>query len=195
MRCLPGRRSDFVGLLGRLRRPVSGLIVNYIYELDRAEDEAILLAVFDTREAYERNAASSEQHERYLQYRSLLEADPEWHDGEITPYMAFSSRQRERGMYGTIGRLKLRPGAEPALRHWLDDADNMTDVPGALALWTVTPDAEHDVVYLAAVFDSKRSYWANAESPEQDEFYGRLRQSLAGDPDWYDGAIVAHPRV
>jgi hypothetical protein len=29
------------------------------------------------------NAASPEQHARYEQYRALLTAEPEWHDGEI----------------------------------------------------------------------------------------------------------------
>ena len=34
-------------------------------------------------EAYVANADSQEQHERYLQMREWLTADPEWHDGEI----------------------------------------------------------------------------------------------------------------
>jgi hypothetical protein len=33
------------------------------------------------------NAASSEQHVRYQQMRSLLDADPEWHDGEVIQSM------------------------------------------------------------------------------------------------------------
>jgi len=30
-----------------------------------------------------KNADSPEQNTRYLEFRDLLEADPEWHDGEI----------------------------------------------------------------------------------------------------------------
>ena len=35
------------------------------------------------REAYERNADDPAQHERYVEYRALLEDEPEWHDGEV----------------------------------------------------------------------------------------------------------------
>ena len=198
MRSLPGRRPELVEYMGRFRIAgvglASGLIVTYVYALDRDPDEAVLLAVFDDREAYERNAASPEQHERYMGYRSLLETDPEWHDGDITPYLAFAERQHERGMYGTVGRWTTRPGAEPAVMQWLDDADN-TSVAGALGLWSLAPDNERNVIYLAAVFESKRAYWTNAESPEQDEFYRRLRQHLTADPEWYDGEIAAYPRL
>jgi hypothetical protein len=43
----------------------------------------MLAVVFDSKEAYEANANSPEQHQRYLEYRDLLAADPEWHDGDI----------------------------------------------------------------------------------------------------------------
>ena len=39
--------------------------------------------VFEDREAYERNADAPAQHERYVQYRALMEEEPEWHDGVI----------------------------------------------------------------------------------------------------------------
>jgi len=35
------------------------------------------------RETYHANAASPEQHARYLRLRALLTAEPEWHDGEV----------------------------------------------------------------------------------------------------------------
>lgn len=46
-------------------------------------NEFWLVGVFESREAYRANAASPEQHQRFLQLRALLEADPEWHDGAI----------------------------------------------------------------------------------------------------------------
>jgi hypothetical protein len=39
--------------------------------------------VFEDRGSYEKNADDPKQHERYLEYRDLLEEEPEWHDGEI----------------------------------------------------------------------------------------------------------------
>jgi len=41
-----------------------------------------------------------------------------------------------------------------------------------------------------AVFDSKESYRANAEDPEQDAFYQRWRALMDADPEWNDGEII-----
>src|SRR5687768_15115827 len=59
-----------------------GLVFAHMYQTGAA-GEMWLVVAFESEEAYRRNAASPEQHQRYLQLRDLLEADPEWHDGEI----------------------------------------------------------------------------------------------------------------
>jgi len=62
---------------------VEGFVAAYtLFEND--SDTAWLFAIFSDREAYERNADDPAQNDRYLEYRALLEGDPEWHDGEIT---------------------------------------------------------------------------------------------------------------
>ncbi len=58
-------------------------MARYIFRMDANPNVLFLVAVFETREAYQANAASPQQHERYLELRALLNADPEWHDGEI----------------------------------------------------------------------------------------------------------------
>lgn len=61
---------------------VDGFVASYtLWENDG--ETAWLVAVFRDRESYERNAEDPAQHERYVAYRALMEADPEWHDGEI----------------------------------------------------------------------------------------------------------------
>jgi quinol monooxygenase YgiN len=60
-----------------------GQVERLVFQMDSDPNEFWLVGVFEDREAYRANAASPEQHERYLQLRALLEADPEWHDGEI----------------------------------------------------------------------------------------------------------------
>ena len=61
---------------------VDGFVASYmLFENDG--DVAWLFAVFRDRESYERNAGDPAQHQRYLEYRALMEDDPEWHDGEI----------------------------------------------------------------------------------------------------------------
>jgi quinol monooxygenase YgiN len=52
-----------------------------LYEND--SDVAWMFAVFEDRASYERNADDPAQNERYLEYRALMEEEPDWHDGEI----------------------------------------------------------------------------------------------------------------
>lgn len=62
--------------------PIPGIVASYtLWENDG--DVAWLFAVFEDRATYERNADDPAQHERYLEYRALMEEEPEWHDGEI----------------------------------------------------------------------------------------------------------------
>jgi heme-degrading monooxygenase HmoA len=61
---------------------VPGFVTSYVL-WQNDTDAAWLFAVFEDRSLYERNAADPAQHQRYLEYRALLEEEPEWHDGEI----------------------------------------------------------------------------------------------------------------
>ena len=61
---------------------VPGYISSHVlYEND--SDVAWVFAIFQDRASYEKNADDPAQHERYLEYRALMEDEPEWHDGEI----------------------------------------------------------------------------------------------------------------
>lgn len=61
---------------------VEGFKRSYIlWEND--SDVAWMFAIFESRELYYKNADDPAQNERYLEFRALLEDDPEWHDGEV----------------------------------------------------------------------------------------------------------------
>jgi heme-degrading monooxygenase HmoA len=60
-----------------------GIVFQHVYRSDSDPDEYFLAVGFESKAAYVANAKSPEQKERYQQYRALLAADPEWHDGEI----------------------------------------------------------------------------------------------------------------
>jgi hypothetical protein len=49
---------------------------------ENRENEVIMAVWFDDRESYRKNAEDPAQHERYLEYRALMEDEPEWSDGE-----------------------------------------------------------------------------------------------------------------
>lgn len=62
---------------------VPGAIATYVYRIDADPNDYYLAVVFASKEAYWANAQSPEQDARYHQLLSLLESEPEWHDGEI----------------------------------------------------------------------------------------------------------------
>ena len=50
---------------------------------DQRDGEIWLLAVFEDEAAYKKNAASPSRTKEYMQYRALLEEEPERIDGRI----------------------------------------------------------------------------------------------------------------
>ena len=61
---------------------VAGFVSSYVLWEDDS-DAAWLFAIFEDKASYDKNADDPQQHERYLEYRALMEDEPEWHDGEI----------------------------------------------------------------------------------------------------------------
>jgi quinol monooxygenase YgiN len=92
-------------------------------------------------------------------------------------------------MYGTIARLKVRPGAEPQLREALS-AMRTRQVPGFLASHLYRMDGDPNVLMLAVLFADRETYKRNADDPAMDREYRLLRGCLESDPDWHDGEIV-----
>ena len=80
MKLLPGKEAE---MLTRIDHQPPGLVFEHIYKLDSGDNEYMMVAGFESKEAYKTNAESPEMHQIYLDYRKLLAADPEWHDGEI----------------------------------------------------------------------------------------------------------------
>lgn len=82
MRIKPGKEQELLKMADEASG-IRGFVFNHVYKLDGGNNEYLLVAGFESKDAYVENANSPEQHQRYLQYRELLESDPEWNDGEI----------------------------------------------------------------------------------------------------------------
>jgi hypothetical protein len=83
IRVKPENREKLGGVfLRQSYQTVPGFKTSYILWQDDM-DAAWLFAIFEDRAAYEKNAGDPAQHDRYLEYRALLEDEPEWHDGEV----------------------------------------------------------------------------------------------------------------
>ena len=83
LRVTPGKHDELRRFGGEEAEALPALAVQYVLQSDTDPNEMWLVVGFESREAYKANADSPEQHERYLKFRALLDADPEWHDGEI----------------------------------------------------------------------------------------------------------------
>jgi len=68
---------------GYRANPIPGQVAQYVYRMDAVPQEYYLAIIFESKAAYRANAQSPEQHIRFEQLMALLEAEPEWHDGEI----------------------------------------------------------------------------------------------------------------
>jgi len=83
IRIQPGKEEELRQLGQEMAQQIPGFVFQHVYRTDADPHEFYLVVAFESKQAYQANAASPEQHRRYEQYRALLAADPEWHDGEI----------------------------------------------------------------------------------------------------------------
>jgi hypothetical protein len=95
-------------------------------------------------------------------------------------------------MYGTIARMRPMAGKLPELEAFIDawNRERKPAVPGAISSYILIPDDNPAEVLAVAIFADKESYVANADDPEQDRWYRRMRDLLVGDPIWQDGRIA-----
>ncbi len=96
-------------------------------------------------------------------------------------------------MYGTIARMRPKAGHEQQIAELMDqwNRERKPKVSGAVGSYLLRPDRNPDEVLLMAIFDSRETYRANADDPEQDAWYRQLRENLEADPSWEDGEITA----
>ena len=88
-------------------------------------------------------------------------------------------------MYGTVSRLKAKPGMEEQLKSW-----EMDPVPpGFVAAYAYQMDTDPEEFYIAVIFESREAYVANAESLEQNARFLEMMQLLDAEPEWHDGEI------
>ncbi|HLY31246.1 MAG TPA: antibiotic biosynthesis monooxygenase family protein [Ktedonobacterales bacterium] len=93
-------------------------------------------------------------------------------------------------MYGTVARMRVRPGAHDQLLQQLRDFEAI-HVPGFVATYVYQTDADPNDYYMAVLFETKAAYDANAESAEQNARYQQMRALLESDPEWHDGVVVS----
>ena len=96
-------------------------------------------------------------------------------------------------MYGSIFRMKVKPGQEQKVVGLMDewDRDFKPKVKGAVGGLLMRPDNRTGELVGVAIFQDRAAYEANADNPAQDGWYRRLREQLEADPEWEDGEYLS----
>lgn len=80
----PGMREQYLALAREIEAPgIPGWVAEYLYQSDANPDELFMAVVFESEEAYRKNAESPGMDAAYRRMRAMLAADPEWHDGTV----------------------------------------------------------------------------------------------------------------
>ena len=80
MKTLPGALESIQAM--ESRRP-PGFVASYVYRMEADPAELWMVVLFESKAAYDANAASPQQNAEYWALRGHLSADPDWHDGQI----------------------------------------------------------------------------------------------------------------
>ncbi len=92
-------------------------------------------------------------------------------------------------MYGTVAKMRVKAGAEAEFLRIAQEVESVP-VAGVVAVYVYQMDANSRDFYMIAMFDSKESYFANANSPEQHQRFMQLMTVLESEPEWHDGTVV-----
>ncbi len=92
-------------------------------------------------------------------------------------------------MYGTVARMKIKPGMEKQFKEFMT-AETERKIPGMMKQYVYRMDKNPNEYYLVVMFKDRDSYVANADLPEMNSEYQRYRALLTEDPEWHDGEVV-----
>ena len=92
-------------------------------------------------------------------------------------------------MYGTVSRVRIKPGSEEALLAVTRDF-SANAPPGFVSAFMYRLDSGGDEYITAAAFSDKAAYERNSNEPAQQAWFARLRELMVDDPQWHDGEII-----
>ena len=92
-------------------------------------------------------------------------------------------------MYGTITRYRIKPGAEDTLRAL--SRELVSNPPrGFVAAYVYKLDSADNEFMSAAIWTDSDTYRKNSDDERQQQWFSRLRDILAGEPEWNDGEVI-----
>jgi quinol monooxygenase YgiN len=83
-RLKPGHEKQFLDEMGSFEGdPPAGWVYHTIFRSTKDPNEVWLSVVFESEEAYRKNAESPDMDKEYRKMLEHLQGDPEWHDGHV----------------------------------------------------------------------------------------------------------------
>lgn len=98
----------------------------------------------------------------------------------------------------TFFRMKVKPGKVDELRELVrqrrDEARRLADTGWESTVAGQSKD-DRNTVWVAVTYDTSEHYYANAENPDQNEWYEKMRALLESDPEWFDCDVLEEQRA
>ena len=94
-------------------------------------------------------------------------------------------------MFGTVARLHCKPGGIEWVRAWVD-VQSKRGMIGWVSTTLFQAEADPNVIWLTVLFESREAYFANADTPVQDQLYHQMLTGLLSPPEWHDGTVISH---
>lgn len=95
-------------------------------------------------------------------------------------------------MFGTVAHMRSKPGQEQTVvelaKEW--ERERAPKIRGVIGNYIYQCEQHPGEYILVALFEDRATYMANAQDPEQDAWYRKLRAALESDPIWEDGEVV-----
>jgi len=88
-------------------------------------------------------------------------------------------------VYGTVGRMKVKPGKMPDLVALMSDPQGASARGFRFTSLLVADEGNEAVV--TVIFDDKDSYFEMVHDPKTDENFGKIKALLEDEPSWTDG--------
>ena len=93
-------------------------------------------------------------------------------------------------MYGTIGRMRPKPGKRDELVAMMSAPPAGAAANGYRGAYLLKAD-EDDEVVVAVMYEDKDAYMAMVHDPQTDENFGKIMALLQDEPTWTDGEWIA----
>ncbi len=94
-------------------------------------------------------------------------------------------------MFGTVARVTVQSGKEQEFlaigEQWTKERGPST---GETASYVFNLEGRPREYLIVGIFEDREAYYTNANDPETNRWYQRMRATLEADPEWNDGEVL-----